>query len=270
MSDIENSERTEPTMKILFTICARAGSKGIKNKNLREMNGIPLVLYTLAVIKLYMQEHPENLVDISLNTDSDELIRIVQIQQIVSGIRFIKRQPELADDEAAKVDVIKSSYMVCKVDRNYDAIVDLDITSPMRRVKDIEAAIVGLLSKEHPDLVFSVVPARRNPYFNMVENVGDCYKKICRSNYTARQQAPEVYDLNASIYAYSPDFLDSIIDKTILDYRCQIVEMPDYLVLDLDSEEDFENMSYLMNFFVNRDEELKQVIEEAKMSMANN
>ena len=45
-------------MNILFTICGRAGSKGFKNKNLKEMNGVPLVYYTLAAIKAYIEAHP--------------------------------------------------------------------------------------------------------------------------------------------------------------------------------------------------------------------
>ena len=46
-------------MRILFTICGRAGSKGLRNKNLRKMKGVPLVYYTLASIRMYMDAHPE-------------------------------------------------------------------------------------------------------------------------------------------------------------------------------------------------------------------
>lgn len=54
--------------------------------------------------------------------------------------------------------------------------------------------------------------------------------------------------MNASIYVYNPQFLNQKIDKTLLEYNCNIVEMPDYLVLDIDSEEDFQLMNMLFNW----------------------
>lgn len=251
-------------MNVLFTICGRAGSKGVKNKNIKRMDGIPLINYTLAVIKLYEEKHPEVKVSVVLNTDSEALVEQALLQTGVKDIQILKRQENLAGDTIAKVDVIKDCYIQCKEESNYNVVVDLDLTSPLRRLCDVEIAIGQLISRQNADLVFSAVPGRRNPYFNMVEKSGDYYKKICKSHFTARQQAPAIYELNASIYAYNPKFLESTFDKTILDYNCGIVEMPDYLVLDIDSEEDFELMSYLMNYFENRDQELKQVIETAR------
>jgi len=114
-----------------------------------------------------------------------------------------------------KVAVIKDTYMQLKNDCP-DVVIDLDITSPYRRVDDIEN-IVAEFSRGTFDIVFSVVQARRSPYFNMVEKKEDGYfRKICKSDYTARQQAPQSYELNASIYAYNPLFLGGKIDKTIL------------------------------------------------------
>ena len=256
-------------MNILFTVCGRAGSKGFKNKNLKKLNGIPLVYYTLSAIRLYMDKYPENNVKVALNTDSRELQELVSSQHIVDNVIFAERKEDLAGDVVAKVEVIKDTYIQCKGNDEFDVIVDLDITSPMRRLCDVEAAIDKLLADPNCDLVYSVVPARRSPYFNMVEKKDDYYRKICPSMYTARQQAPASYELNASIYAYSPKFLSGVIDKTILDYNCEIVVMPDYLVLDIDSEEDFEMMEMLFGHFAKKDEDLRMVIknilEEMKM-----
>ena len=248
-------------MNILFTICGRAGSKGFKNKNLKRLNGIPLVYYTLSAIRLYMDKYPENNVTVVLNTDSEELQELVLSQNIVDNVIMAERKEALAGDVVAKVEVIKDTYFQCRRNEDFDVIVDLDITSPMRRLCDIEAAIAGLLSDQNCDLVYSVVPARRSPYFNMVEKKDEYYRKICPSMYTARQQAPASYELNASIYAYSPKFLAGTIDKTILDYNCGIVIMPDYLVLDIDSEEDFEMMEMLFGYFAKNDKELRRVYE---------
>lgn len=248
-------------MNILFTICGRAGSKGFKNKNLKRLNGIPLVYYTLSVIRLYMDNHVNDQVTIALNTDSKELQELIKNQNIVSGVRLVERKEDLAGDVAAKVSVIKDTYFQCRQEREFDVVVDLDITSPMRRLCDVENAIEKLLADQNCDLVYSVVPARRSPYFNMVEKKDDYYRKICSSMYTARQQAPVSYELNASIYAYSPKFLEGKIEKTILDYNCDIVVMPDYLVLDIDSEEDFEMMEMLCKYYMGRDDELQKTME---------
>ena len=248
-------------MNILFTICGRAGSKGFKNKNLKEMRGVPLVFYSLAAIKEYIDKHTEDRIEVALNTDSDSLVDLIQKQKVVP-VRYVKRKTELAGDIVPKVEVIKDTFL--SYDYEVDVVIDLDITSPMRRVEDIEN-IIKEYNKDIYDLVFSVVEARRSPYFNMVENKEDgFYRKICESQFTARQQAPKAYEMNASIYAYSPNFLRKNISKTIIDYNCGISVMPDYLVLDIDSEDDFSMMQYLHEYYCNQDSELLMVYNKAR------
>lgn len=249
-------------MKILFTVCGRAGSKGFKNKNLKEMNGIPLVYYTLAVIRLFKDNHQDDSIMVALNTDSEPLIDIVKKQRVVEEVLLVERKLELAGDKVAKVDVIRDTYR--EAGKEFDVIVDLDITSPLRGLKDLEGVIKEFKENTTYELVTSVVPARRSPYFNMVEKKGDSYKKICESSFTTRQEAPASYELNASIYAYRPDFLDTVIKNTILDHKCGISVMNDYLVLDIDSEEDFKMMEVLHKFYLEHDGGLRQVYEEAK------
>lgn len=248
-------------MNILITICGRAGSKGFKNKNLKKMNGIPLVYYTIAVIKLYMEKHRENKVTVALNTDSMELRKLVMAQTILDGIGYVERKESLAGDTVAKVNVIKDTYLSFERKDSFDVVVDLDITAPLRRVADIENVLEEYFSDTRYDLVFSVVEARRSPYFNMVEKKeSGFYGKVCESMFTSRQQTPKSYELNASIYAYNPLFLESDITNTILDYKCGVALMPDFLVLDIDSEDDFEMMEYLLPCFGEKEEGLRDVI----------
>ena len=244
-------------MNILFTICGRDGSKGFKNKNLKEMNKVPLVFYTLATIKEYISRHQEDKIVVALNTDSKPLKEVISRQREIA-ISFIERKETLAGDIVPKVEVIKDTYEQL-ASCNFDVVIDLDITSPLRRVSDLEG-IIEEYAKEEFDIVYSVVPSRRSPYFNMVERKNDGYfKKICQSSYTTRQQAQQCYELNASIYAYNPRFLETKIEHTILDYRCGISVMPDFLVLDIDSEEDFEMMQYLHEYYCSVDAELNEV-----------
>ena len=251
-------------MNILFTICGRAGSKGFENKNLKIMNHVPLIFYALAVIRIYKDSHPEDCVFTALNTDSKQLADLVNSQSILPFVSLVNRKEELAGDLVAKIDVIKDTYLTMKQNGNIDVVVDLDLTSPMRRVGDIENILAEYCSNKEYDLVFSVVEARRSPYFNMVEKKSNgYYGKICRSDFTARQQSSAVYELNASIYAYRPAFLDSDIQKTILDYKCGIAMMPDFLVLDIDSEEDFKMMEYLHQYYCRQDKDLQTVYDTA-------
>lgn len=251
-------------MNVLFTVCGRAGSKGFQNKNLKQLRGVPLLYYTLAAIRLYQEAHQDDHVSVALNTDSGELIGQAQRQAIFPEIHVVERKAELAGDITPKVDVIKDTYLALKQEKRIDVVVDLDITSPMRRVLDVEQVLAEYRSNEAYDLVYSVVPARRSPYFNMVEKKeSGYYEKICGAAYTARQQAPAAYELNASIYAYRPRFLESEIQKTILDYRCGIAVMPDYLVLDIDSEEDFLMMEYLHPYYCRQDAALAAVYQVA-------
>ena len=59
--------------RLLITICGRAGSKGFKNKNLKNFCGKPLVYYSLSAAELFIKKHPELEIDVALNTDSEDL-----------------------------------------------------------------------------------------------------------------------------------------------------------------------------------------------------
>lgn len=243
-------------VNILFTICGRAGSKGFKNKNLKRLDGQPLIYYTLSSIQLFRRAHPDYSIIIAVNTDSDCLVDMIKEKYRDDCLIYVERIPELAGDTVAKVEVIRNTYLCVKKETGikFDAVIDLDITSPFRRLCDIEEAVNELVNDMSFDIVYSVVKSRRSPYFNVVEKKKDgFYRKVCDSSFTARQQAPESFELNASIYAYRPQMLENKIEKTILDYNCGIIIMPDYLVLDIDSETDFEMMGYLLDYFRKND-----------------
>ncbi len=244
-------------MKILFTICGRAGSKGIKNKNIKDFLGKPLPLYTLSAVDLYLKSHPECEYTIVINSDSEELISIMTGSGM-RGVDVIRRTPELSGDAIGKMEVIRNSMEIMEKRHkvSYDIIVDLDITSPLRRKQDIEN-IIETHIKSGADLTTSVVSARRNPYFNQLKRGNNGFEKVCNSNYTARQQAPEIYDMNASLYAYSPEHLRS--GKGILDGKTEIIEMYDTGILDLDHEHDIELMEVIAKYLFENNREFEEI-----------
>jgi len=239
-------------MNILFTICGRAGSKGVRNKNIRNFRGIPLVKYTIAAAYLFKDKHSEYNVDICVNSDSDELLNM---SSKYSDIVAIMRPNQLAQDDSPKVPVIAYSvkYMEKMKEKTYDYVIDLDITSPLRKLEDIENALAKAMANDDADVVFSVVHARRNPYFNMVEDKDGKMQKIIKSNFVTRQQAPKVYDMNASIYCYKRDSLMNIFKNSPFDGNFDIIIMKDTGVLDIDSEEDFDLMQILAEYFFRTD-----------------
>lgn len=114
-------------------------------------------------------------------------------------------------------------------------------------------------------MVFSVVDARRNPYFNMVkENEDGTVSLVCPSEYTARQQCPPVYDMDASIYAYRPEFLRG--DTMLLTGKCGVIRRNDTVVLDLDHERDFEYMQVIAKYMIfnKKDLGLREILNKVK------
>jgi CMP-N,N'-diacetyllegionaminic acid synthase len=246
-------------MRILFTICGRAGSKGIKNKNLKEFLGYPLPFYTVSVIDLFIKNNKQYDCDIVLNTDSGDLINLFR-NKLTLPIHILERAPELGEDNTPKVYVIQNSYTDLKerLNKDYDMVVDLDITSPLRTLKDLENLVEKKLNSD-ADVVFSVTDSRRNPYFNMVMKTDNGYERVIRSNFNARQEAPKIFDMNASMYAYSPEFLDS--GKGIFDGKCDVIKMMDTAVLDIDHENDFEFMIVIAEYLFKKNKLYRDIRE---------
>lgn len=249
-------------MKILFTVCGRAGSKGIHNKNIRNFLGTPLALYTLSAIDLFLQDHTDIEYDIVLNTDSPELVKAFRKSKM-REVCYISRDKELAGDVIGKIDVIRNCLLVMEEKGNrYDMVIDLDITSPLRQRQDL-AHVFAEKRDNDWDVVFTVTDSRRNPYFNMVKkNEAGTYEKVLASNFTARQQAPEIFDMNASIYAFSP----SVLKKgwQLFDGKCGIVKMYDTAVLDLDHESDFELMEVVARYLYSNYDEFSVILKNIK------
>jgi CMP-N,N'-diacetyllegionaminic acid synthase len=226
-------------MRILAIICARGGSKGVPNKNIRLLNGMPLIAYTIECAKKYTKFDR-----IIVSTDSPKIAEVAK--QYGADVPFL-RPKELATDTSPKIPVLQHAVRYLEQEENdrYDLIVDLDPTSPLRTVEDIENCVNKMIEK-NPNVVFSVIPAHKNPYFNMVEEKdGKVYlcKKLDRP-ITRRQDAPTVYAMNASIYVYKKDFL--LNTDSVFSDNTMAVVMPEERSIDIDRPIDFEFVEFLM------------------------
>ena len=244
-------------MNLLITICGRAGSKGLKSKNLKEFLGKPLIVYTLAAAYLFQERNPDDFTDICVNSDDAELLKIAEHYHA----NHLKRPEELAQDSSPKVPAIRHSLVIMeeKQNKKYDYVIDLDITSPLRKVSDMENAFIKIKQNRGLDVVFSVVPARRNPYFNMVEEKDGKVRKVIDTYFPSRQLAPKVYDMNASIYCYRRDSLLYRLKNSPLEGNFDVILMKDTAVLDIDSEEDFKRMELLAEHYYRN--EFREILE---------
>ncbi|CAM3852491.1 acylneuraminate cytidylyltransferase family protein [Aquirufa aurantiipilula] len=229
-------------MEILITLCARGGSKGIPGKNIRLINGIPLIAYSIAHANAFSSKYKA---DIALSTDSDDIRSVAKFY----GVETDYIRPEnISLDSTGKMETISHilNFEENKKNKKYDFIIDLDISSPLRNLEDLLKGFEIIRNDEEAMNLFSVNPAQRNPYFNMVEKKNNGYFGLVKEgNFLTRQSAPDIYDLNASFYFFRRRFFDQINPKTINDKS--LIFVMKHICFDLDHPIDFEFMEYLIS-----------------------
>ena len=226
-------------MKVLCTICARAGSKGVANKNLRLINNKPLIVYSIEqaiATKLFDQ--------IVVSSDSKEIREVA----LANGATFcVDRPAELATDTAPKLPAIK--HCVENAEEKFgqfEVIIDLDATAPLRESSDIIGAL-ELLQSAQADNVITGTPAHRSPYFNLVETDVNGIVSLSKppANVVARRQdSPQCFDMNASIYVWRRQAL--FANENLFTGNTRLFVMPRERSLDIDSQADFEMVEWMM------------------------
>ena len=227
---------------ILVTICSRGGSKGVKNKNIRELNGRPLISYSIQQALDWGKASR-----VVVSTDSEEIASISK--KYGADVPFLR--PEyLASDTSAKLPVIRNALRESQniYNEDYSIIVDLDVTAPIRTTEDLDKAL-NIFQNSGSDTLFSVVHAHKNPYFNMVETYSDGKVGLCKKfkrSVVRRQDAPKVYSMNASIYFYRKKYLLDEANITAISNNSSIYIMNDLATIDIDREIDFKYIEYLI------------------------
>ena len=224
---------------IIGHIGARAGSKGVPNKNFRMLHGKPLIDWSLD--QLIASDRVDHVV---VSSDAPEIYD----HAIKRGCLDIGLRPaELATDTAAKWDVWQ--HALCEVEKQTgpaDVVLDLDCTSPLRLPKDIDAGL-DLFAAEAPDMVMSCCESRKNPYFNMLEMDETGALQVSKplpDGIDARQQAPMVYDHVGLVYVVKPAYLRSA--TRLFEGHVIPLIVPNERSLDVDSPFDWDLIDYLL------------------------
>lgn len=189
-------------MTVLATICARAGSKGLPDKNTRLFCGNALIAYTITQARLC-----HAIDDIVISTDSPFISQIAQREGMI--VPWL-RPSALAQDDTPKIEAIKHAlamYETTPDAEDVDIVVDLDVGCPLRLPEDIEGVIDALRRDDDADACVTIYEAERNPYFNMVSfnNVGfvePAIRSPLFSGLTRRQDAPEVFSTSPAVFAW--------------------------------------------------------------------
>ena len=224
--------------QILCTICARGGSKGLPNKNLLKIGDKSLIGHTLTQAKAI------DAIDcIIVSSDSNEILKE---GEIYAADILLQRSAKLASDDAGKIDAIIDclNHAESNLNKHFDYVIDLDVTSPLRNLVDIENCLEFTKDQGFKNLI-TVTNSKKNPYFNQIEITNEGPQLVKSGhNIKGRQSAPKVYDMNASIYVWSRDFL--INEKTLFSRDTIVYDMPEERSLDIDNELDIKIVKHLI------------------------
>jgi CMP-N,N'-diacetyllegionaminic acid synthase len=220
-------------MRVLGIIPARGGSKGVPRKNLKKLNGLPLIKYTL---------------DAALNSNLSELVVSTEDEEIANFAKLCGckvpffRPLDLASDTASSIDVAIHALNAMEeiTHSNFDAIMLLQPTTPFRSNQDINDALSLISHDEKASSVISVVdvkahhPARMKYIENGVLIDPDFCEKYENQN---RQELQPMYIRNGAVYLTKRE---TILSSSFKGLKSLALIMPEERSVNIDTLSDFE------------------------------
>jgi N-acylneuraminate cytidylyltransferase len=230
--------------KVCAFIFARGGSKGLPKKNILSIGGYPMLVHGIRIAQQLVQ------VDrIYVSTDCDEISGIAQD----AGAEVIIRPAELASDTAPEW-LAWQHAIKCAQERHgcFEYFLSLPPTAPLRKTQDVENCLAALQSDV--DIVITMAPASRSPWFNMVsKDATGLVSLIARENSVYRRQdSPDCFDMATVAYAAKAEFI--LGAEKIWDGRVAGVEVPVERALDIDTPFDFALAQFVMEHWKPRNQ----------------
>jgi N-acylneuraminate cytidylyltransferase len=220
-------------------IFARGGSKGVPGKNIRSIGGKPLIAHAIAAAR----DTPQ-IGAVVVSTDDPAIAKVARAWG--AEVPFMRPADLAADDSPEWLAWRHALTEVQAMSGPIDLFVSVPAVCPLRTSQDISRCIERF-EEGDADLVVTVVPARANPYYTLIEidPSGDPHLvKTPDTGLSGRQQAPKVYQIVAGCYVARPKF---IMEKSgIWSGRLRTVEIPEEHGVDIDTEVDFALAELLM------------------------
>ena len=218
-------------MKVYAFVFARSGSKRLKNKNLLELAGKPLVQHSIdfALSSDFIDR-------VFVSSDSKKILFLAK----KLGAEPIQRPSELATDESPEIESWKHAvdFAVSRFGE-FDKFVSLPATSPLRRGGDVKSVIDAL--KPGIDYSVSITKSSHSPWFSIVtRNSNGLVRPLIESEkpFYRHQDAPESYDLTAVAFATTPEYIKKV--NHLWDGAVAAIEVPRETSIDIDHAIDFE------------------------------
>lgn len=217
------------TQRTFAFIFARGGSKGLPGKNIKELGGIPLLAHGIRLAKTM-----DRVERVFVSTD-DAQIACVATR---FGADVIDRPAALATDTASEWMAWRHAIEhVRALGLDFDIFLSLPATSPLRNAQDVDNCLDAL--QADTDVVITVTPSARSPYFNMVSTDagGLAHIVLGKAEFKRRQDVPLVYDITTVAYVARPDFI--LTQDGLFAGHVRPVVVPKERAVDIDDEFDF-------------------------------
>jgi len=225
-------------MKILAVIPARGGSKGIPQKNLLNVAGKPLIAWTI--------ESAINSKFIDTIIVSSENDKILDFSKNYTHVKCIERPLNLAADNSPTEPVL--SHVLNNINsEEYEYLILLQPTSPLRNGKDIDDAITTIIDSEATSLI-SVTQPQHHPLKSFIKDEKGFLKGLVNNQYPfmPRQELPEVYQPNGAIYIVKiEEFLktNTLFTEKTIEYIMSLEKS-----IDVDSLDDVKKIEQKLKF----------------------
>lgn len=226
-------------MNIVALICARGGSKGLKNKNLLKINNKSLIERAINQAKSIKE-----ISRVFVSTDSKKIAN--EAIKFDAEVPFI-RPKYLARDNTSEIKVWKHAvnFFKKRTKLNVDFLVIIPTTAPLRKTNQIKQCIQKA-KKENLDILFTATKSNRNPFFNIVKIHKKKVSLVCKSKKMVyrRQDAPKCYDLTTICYVVKVKFL--LRCSNLFEGKGNIIEIPKKNSIDIDDKIDFKIAKFFL------------------------
>jgi CMP-N,N'-diacetyllegionaminic acid synthase len=219
---------------MLGVVPARGGSKGLPGKNIRPLAGLPLIAHSIRCAALCP------VIDrCVVSTDSEEIAAVARAH---GGEAPFLRPPELATDTAPMLGVLQHALRTMEEldGRRYETLLLLDPTSPGRLPSDVASAVALLESDPAADGVVGVSRPEFNPSWHCVVEKDGYMAPLIKgaASYSRRQDLPDVFRINATLYLWRRDFLLAVRGSW-MEGRLRLLEVPEVRAVHIDDADEF-------------------------------